>query len=155
QPDVVLTTTSLATRIEGLLAQAPELRATRVLATSNLPADSAERWHEPAVTGETLAFLQYTSGSTGIPKGVMVTHGNLLHNSSLIYRYCQPSAEAHTVTWLPPYHDLGLIGGILQPLYGGYESTIMSPAAFLQRPIRWLQAISRVRGTISAGPNFA
>ncbi|MBV9229928.1 MAG: AMP-binding protein [Chloroflexi bacterium] len=155
QPAVVLTTTSLAARIESLLAQAPELRATRVITTNDLPADTGERWHEPAVAGDTLAFLQYTSGSTGIPKGVMVTHGNLLHNSSLIYRYCKPPAEAHVVTWLPLYHDLGLIGGILQSLYAGHESTIMAPAAFLQRPIRWLQAISRARATMSGGPNFA
>ncbi|GCE20006.1 hypothetical protein KDK_38060 [Dictyobacter kobayashii] len=85
----------------------------------------------------------------------MVTHGNLLHNLSLVERYCQHPENAHGVTWLPLYHDLGLIGGVLQPLYAGYESTIMAPTTFLQRPYRWLQAVSRTQATISGAPNFA
>jgi acyl transferase domain-containing protein/acyl-CoA synthetase (AMP-forming)/AMP-acid ligase II/acyl carrier protein len=155
QPAVILTTSSLSSRVDSLLALSPELQAIRVVVTDALTTDLAEDWQVPAVLADTLAFLQYTSGSTGLPKGVMVTHGNLLHNSSLVERYCLHPEEAHGVTWLPLYHDLGLIGGVLQPLYAGYESTIMSPAAFLQRPIRWLQAVSRKRATISGGPNFA
>jgi acyl transferase domain-containing protein/acyl-CoA synthetase (AMP-forming)/AMP-acid ligase II/acyl carrier protein len=155
QPAVVLTTSSLSSRVEGLLAQVPELQGTRVIATNTLTPQVADLWREPALSSDSLAFFQYTSGSTGVPKGVMVTHGNLLHNSSLIYRYCKHPEDAHIVTWLPLYHDLGLIGGILQPVYAGFESTIMSPASFLQRPIRWLQAISRTRATLSGGPNFA
>ncbi len=155
QISTVLTTSALAPRVEGLLALAPELQQKRVLFTDTLSTESAERWRRPAITGDTLAFLQYTSGSTGMPKGVMVNHSNLLHNSALIARVCKQPEDAHTVTWLPLYHDLGLIGGILQPLYAGYESTILSPTAFLQRPIRWLQAISRLKATLSGGPNFA
>ncbi len=151
----ILTTSSLASKVEGLLALSPELKHARLLVTSDIPGAGAEQWLRPDINSATLAFLQYTSGSTGMPRGVMVSHGNLLHNSALIARTCQQPAASHVVTWLPLYHDLGLIGGILQPLYSGYESTILAPTAFLQRPIRWLQAISRTRATLSAGPNFA
>ncbi len=109
----------------------------------------------PTIDHDTIAFLQYTSGSTASPKGVMVSHGNLLHNSDLIYRAFGHSAQSQGVIWLPPYHDMGLIGGILQPLYGGFPVTLMSPASFLMRPLRWLQAISQYRATTSGGPNFA
>jgi len=155
RPSLVLTTTALASKIEGLLASVPAFSTLPVIDTSALPAEAGERWSEPPITRDTLAFLQYTSGSTGTPKGVMVSHGNLLHNSSLVDRYCQQPPHAHSLSWLPLYHDLGLIGGIVQPLYKGYESTIMPPASFLQHPVRWLQAISRTRATISGGPNFA
>ena len=155
QARVVLTATGISSRVAGLLSQSPEIQGARLLITDQLSETIAEQWQEPIIARDTLAFLQYTSGSTGIPKGVMITHGNLLHNSSLVERYCEHPPEAHGVTWLPLYHDLGLIGGILQPLYAGYESTIMAPTAFLQRPIRWLQALSRKKGTISGAPNFA
>ncbi len=155
QPLAVLTCTSLSSRVSGLLAQSPELQAAHVLVTDQLPGSLADQWAAPDVHGDSLAFFQYTSGSTGLPKGVMVSHANLLHNSSLIERYCQHPDTAHGVTWLPLYHDLGLIGGILQPLYAGYESTIMAPTTFLQRPLRWLQAISDTHATYSGAPNFA
>jgi len=155
QPKVVLTTTSLLSRVESLIAHSPELHSANLVVTDQLSGNAGQHWQAPDTTGDTLAFFQYTSGSTGIPKGVMVTHGNLLHNASLIERYCEHPDHAHTVIWLPLYHDLGLIGGILQPLYAGIGSTILAPTAFLQRPIRWLQAISRERATYSGGPNFA
>jgi len=104
---------------------------------------------------EDIAFLQYTSGSTSQPKGVMVTHGNLAHNLRQIQQAFGHSEQTQCVIWLPPYHDMGLIGGILQPLYGGYPVTLMSPASFLRRPVRWLEAISHFGGTTSGAPNFA
>ncbi|MCY7391119.1 MAG: fatty acyl-AMP ligase, partial [Leptolyngbyaceae cyanobacterium CAN_BIN12] len=112
-------------------------------------------WQPPAITSDTLAFLQYTSGSTGTPKGVMVSHGNLLHNERMIQMAFQHTEETVVVGWLPLYHDMGLIGNLLQPLYLGRPCIFMSPVAFLQKPIRWLQAISRYKATSSGGPNFA
>jgi acyl-CoA synthetase (AMP-forming)/AMP-acid ligase II len=155
QPLVILTCTSLLARVEALLTQTPELEGTQVLVTDQLAGEMAEHWRAPSITTHTLAFLQYTSGSSGTPKGVMVTHGNLLHNATMVERFCEHPEEASGVTWLPLYHDLGLIGGVLQPLYAGYHSAIMAPTTFLQRPYRWLQAISKWRATISGGPNFA
>lgn len=155
QPSVVLTTSSLSSMVESLFAQAHELRGIPLITTDDIANDLAEAWRDPVVDSNTLAFLQYTSGSTGMPKGVMLTHGNLLHNLTLIHRYFGITSRDRGATWLPPYHDMGLIGMILGTVFVGVESTIMSPVAFLQRPIRWLQAISNTRATISGGPNFA
>ncbi len=101
------------------------------------------------------AFLQYTSGSTASPKGVVVTHGNLIHNLEAIRRGFRHDAGSRGVIWLPPYHDMGLIGGILQPLYASFPVTLMSPLRFIQNPARWLRAVSEFRGSTSGGPNFA
>jgi acyl-CoA synthetase (AMP-forming)/AMP-acid ligase II len=107
------------------------------------------------VDGEDLALLQYTSGSTGAPKGVMVSHSNLLANLAGMHDRFGYHAETRAVTWLPPYHDMGLIGGILQPLYSGAPMTLLSPISFLQRPLRWLRAMSRFQATATGAPNFA
>jgi acyl-CoA synthetase (AMP-forming)/AMP-acid ligase II len=111
-------------------------------------------WNEPHLTAETLAFLQYTSGSTGEPRGVKLSHQNLIHNSRLIQESFGVTADSRIVSWLPPYHDMGLIGCVLQPLYTGAVAILMSPLLFLQRPLRWLNAIARYRATHSGGPNF-
>ncbi|HEY8208949.1 MAG TPA: amino acid adenylation domain-containing protein [Myxococcaceae bacterium] len=125
------------------------------VSTDELPTGPAAAWRAPAADGDSLCFLQYTSGSTGTPRGVRLTHRNLLSNSGLIYRAFAHSAESCAVNWLPPYHDMGLIGGILQPLYGGFRGVLLSPLTFLARPMRWLEAISSFRGTSCGGPNFA
>ena len=139
-------------------AGVPELRGVRRLVTDVADGDVDElagRWHDPHPRHATLAFLQYTSGSTSLPKGVMITHGNLLHNSALI-RHCFDSGpESRGVFWLPLFHDMGLIGGVIQTLYCGGASTLFSPVSFVQRPIRWLQTISDARAMISGAPNFA
>ncbi|MCG8400389.1 MAG: fatty acyl-AMP ligase, partial [Firmicutes bacterium] len=106
-------------------------------------------------TPNKIAFLQYTSGSTSQPKGVMITHDNLLHNLFAIHQSFQHDSESTGVIWLPPYHDMGLIGGILQPLYAGFTVVLMSPLDFLKKPIRWLRAITSYRANTSGGPNFA
>jgi acyl-CoA synthetase (AMP-forming)/AMP-acid ligase II len=106
-------------------------------------------------SAQDVAFLQYTSGSTGDPKGVIVTHANLLHNSNQMRSKFGTGRASRMVSWLPPYHDMGLILGILHPLFVGFESHLMAPAEFMQRPLAWLEAVSEHRATISGGPNFA
>ncbi|MBF2020491.1 MAG: fatty acyl-AMP ligase [Hydrococcus sp. C42_A2020_068] len=152
---VVLTTSTLLENIERRFAEDPQLATMQWLTTDNIPNELASDWQKPTISSNTIAFLQYTSGSTGTPKGVMVSHGNLLHNSVLIHKCFEHTPDSRGVIWLPPYHDMGLIGGVLQPLYGGFPVALMSPVDFLQQPLRWLQAISRYRGTTSGGPNFA
>jgi FkbH-like protein len=153
QPAIALTTAALLPLAEALAAHDASL-ALPWLASDTI-ATAADAWRCPDLHGDTLAFLQYTSGSTATPKGVMLTHRNLLHNSALIHDCFGHSAASQGVIWLPPYHDMGLIGGIIQPLYGRFPVTLMSPVDFLQRPLRWLQAITRTRATTSGGPNFA
>ncbi|MGA7932233.1 MAG: fatty acyl-AMP ligase, partial [Kovacikia sp.] len=155
QAKIVLTTTSFMSSIERWLKQEPQLATMNWLTTDDIANDDQTNWHQPAITRETLAFLQYTSGSTGMPKGVMVSHGNLMHNSASIHYCFADTPQSQGVSWLPPYHDMGLIGGILQPLYVGASMVLMSPVDFLQKPVRWLQAISRYQATTSGGPNFA
>ncbi|MBI5650954.1 MAG: amino acid adenylation domain-containing protein [Chloroflexi bacterium] len=155
QATLILTTNEILSLAEFLFEQAPDLAALKWIATDAIADDVANAWRAPAISRDTLAFLQYTSGSTRTPRGVMVTHANLLHNSALISRALHVTPTSIGVIWLPPYHDMGLIGGILQPLYAGLTCVMMSPVAFLQKPFRWLDAISRYHATISGGPNFA
>lgn len=109
----------------------------------------------PAVEAEDIAFLQYTSGSTGNPKGVVLTHANLLANLLAMMQAADVTPQDVFVSWLPLYHDMGLIGAWLGSLYQAFQLVIMSPLAFLTRPQRWLEAIHVHRGTLSGGPNFA
>ena len=109
----------------------------------------------PVVMPGDIAFLQYTSGSTGDPKGVMVTHANIIHNNKLMKNCFHQNSETIGVSWLPIYHDMGLIGNILQALYVGFEMIIMPPTAFIQKPVRWLKVISSYQATFSGGPNFS
>ncbi|WP_159025668.1 non-ribosomal peptide synthetase/type I polyketide synthase [Aquimarina sp. Aq78] len=109
----------------------------------------------PEIYPDTIAFLQYTSGSTGNPKGVIVNHSNIVHNSELFKKCFRTNSTSVGVSWLPIYHDMGLIGNIIQAFYVGFELIIMPPVAFVQKPVRWLKAFSKYRGTISCGPNFA
>ncbi len=155
EPIAALTSSALLPLMESIRAQAPDLQAFPWLATDTIDSRLAEQWQEPPIDSTSLAFLQYTSGSTAAPRGVMISHGNLLHNSALIQQCFEHTAESRGVIWLPSYHDMGLIGGILQPLYAGFPVTLLSPVAILQRPLRWLQAISRTRGSTSGGPPFA
>ncbi|HYQ04933.1 MAG TPA: amino acid adenylation domain-containing protein, partial [Polyangiaceae bacterium] len=151
----LLLTTSAILQMRGMVTPlAPELASARWIATDTV-GEALNADFEHAIGADTLAFLQYTSGSTGQPKGVMITHGNLLDNQRRIARAFGTDASTHVVGWLPVFHDMGLIGNVLHPLFLGASCTLLSPIAFLQRPLRWLEAISRFRGTTSGGPNFA
>ncbi|MBX3424069.1 MAG: aminotransferase class I/II-fold pyridoxal phosphate-dependent enzyme [Pirellulales bacterium] len=152
---VALTTFDVLERVQTMIGDTPALQQIRWRATDQWGPELADHWRRPEVHGETLAFLQYTSGSTGTPKGVMLTHANLMHNSAMIAYAFEHSRSGTGMFWLPLYHDMGLIGGLLQPLYMGRPNLLMSPTHFLQKPVRWLQAISQVGATISGGPNFA
>jgi acyl-CoA synthetase (AMP-forming)/AMP-acid ligase II len=155
EPSIVLCTAEVAADFPAWIEHAPELAALPWITTDTLGDDAASSWKEPDVGPSTLAFLQYTSGSTAAPRGVMVTHGNLLHNLSVINHVEENDADSVSVSWLPVIHDMGLIEGVLEPAYGGYPAYLMSPVTFLQRPLRWLRAISKYRATNSGGPNFA
>ncbi|MBE9235320.1 fatty acyl-AMP ligase [Anabaena aphanizomenioides LEGE 00250] len=155
QATLILTTSSLLTDLVSQWAENPELPNMRWLSTDDIDNYLSSHWQQPKLDENSLAFLQYTSGSTGTPKGVMVTHGNLLSNQRSIQIGFGHTEKTIFVGWLPLFHDMGLIGNVLQPLYLGIPSILMSPVAFLQKPLRWLQAISRYKATTSGGPNFA
>jgi acyl-CoA synthetase (AMP-forming)/AMP-acid ligase II/acyl carrier protein len=151
----VLTTRRIFSDVRRRFAQAPHLKDLRWIATDDWVDSQAEDWRASTIDGDTLAFLQYTSGSTSVPKGVAVSHGNLMHNLAVIQRRFDIAGGPRGVSWLPFYHDMGLIGGVLETVYCGGENIFLSPFDFLQRPLRWLQAISRSGAAISGGPNFA
>ena len=155
QAKIALTTSAIKSSVERRLAEMPILGSMEWLATDQLDSAPVDSWQQPHIDGDSLTMLQYTSGSTGSPKGVVLTHDNLLSNLSLIQQGLGLTTKSKGVIWLPPYHDMGLIGGILQPIYANFPVVLMSPFAFLQRPFRWLQAVSHYGGTVSGGPNFA
>jgi len=150
-----LTTDPLLSQSTDAFAKAPPLNQIHWVATDQLNATEADSWQMPHITDDSLAYLQYTSGSTGLPKGAMVSHGNVLDNLQLIYNTCQYTEKDIGICWLPLYHDLGLVGAVIQPVYAGGPVVMMSPVDFILKPLRWLQAISRYKGTTSGGPNFA
>ena len=120
----------------------PGLEAIAHLDIGAIPRDSSDPWREPRIEPDDLAYLQYTSGSTTSPKGVMISHRNVVHHCGYLRRCCEYTPESISVTWLPYFHDYGLIEGLLEPLYNGTPGYVMSPFSFLKRPFNWLQAIS-------------
>jgi acyl-CoA synthetase (AMP-forming)/AMP-acid ligase II len=138
-----------------MMREAPGLGAIPWLATDTLSDDCADDWRQCEIGHDSLAFLQYTSGSTASPRGVMVSHANLLHNLAYASHAADRDRSTRSVSWLPVIHDMGLIEGVLGPVFGGYSAYLMAPASFLHRPIRWLRAITRYRASTSGGPNFA
>jgi amino acid adenylation domain-containing protein len=155
QAGTVLTSTQTLAKMKAFAADDPQLSSLRYLATNNLEPGRVHDWKEPRVTGESIAFLQYTSGSTAKPKGVIVTHSNLLENEARIQEAFRQTEKSVIVGWLPLYHDMGLIGNMLQPVYTGARCVLMPPMAFLEQPFRWLHAITQYRATTSGGPNFS
>lgn len=154
QPDFALTTAESQAKIRTTVDGLVEGRPLRWCLTDTVVGDGQE-WVAPGIDASTTAMVQYTSGSTSSPKGVVLTHGNLIHNLEAIRQTWHGNDHAIGVFWLPPYHDMGLIGGILDTLYVGGTSHLMSPTTFIKHPMRWLEAMSRYRATITTAPNFA
>jgi len=159
---VVLTTRQVISALGAVGDAFPDLARLAWVATEEIPDEAAASWRDVRIRPEDLAFLQYTSGSTSAPRGVMVSHGNLLHNQQAI-----AGAMGHTperiaawggelwLSWLPAFHDMGLIGPIMQAVYTGGTTTLFPPLSFIRRPERWLTAISKYQPHTSGAPNFA
>ncbi len=154
QPVCILTTAKMY-QLTKPFFNVPALQDLIVLCTDQYDLASISHTTLKKVELEQCAFLQYTSGSTGTPKGVMVTHANIMQNLALIHTAFGHNEESKGLIWLPLFHDMGLIGGVLAPLYGNFPVTLMPPTLFLQKPLRWLQLISELQITTSGGPNFA
>jgi 7-keto-8-aminopelargonate synthetase-like enzyme/acyl-CoA synthetase (AMP-forming)/AMP-acid ligase II/GNAT superfamily N-acetyltransferase/acyl carrier protein len=151
RPKLILTNSSILSESFASLSRSV---GGRVVVTDTVPRDVGEfSAYEP--NPSEMAFVQYTSGSTGNPKGVMVSHRNLIDNETAIREAFQHDRDSTMVSWLPMFHDMGLVGGILQPLFVGFPSVLLSPGSFLASPYRWLEAVTRYRGTTTGAPNFA
>ncbi len=155
EPVIALTTSALWESHELFRERFPDSQAMPWLATDAVSEDMSERWQPVELQSDAPCFLQYTSGSTSTPKGVMVSHSNIMFNERMMKDMLRVTEGFVLVSWLPLFHDMGLIGCILLPLYAGGECVLMSPMDFLQKPIRWLKAVSRYKATVSGGPNFA
>jgi acyl-CoA synthetase (AMP-forming)/AMP-acid ligase II len=155
QATLVLTTESILTLIEEVRSEFPEFDAVRWIDTEKVDEQLAEQWQDPGIDSEALAYLQYTSGSTSTPKGVMLSHKNLMHHCSYLQTACGYTPDSVSVTWMPYFHDYGLVEGMMVPLYNSTPCYLMSPFSFIKRPLRWLESLSRYKGTHSQAPNFA
>ncbi|MEH2032601.1 MAG: AMP-binding protein [Nostoc sp.] len=152
---LVLTTESIQTQLVKNPSHIYEFTDVRWLCTSLVADSLAEEWQKPEIGRDTIAYLQYTSGSTSTPKGVMVSHGNLMHHVAYSQKALDYTPNSVTVTWMPNFHDYGLVQGTIIPMYTDTPCYLMSPFAFIRNPFDWLEAISRYRATHSQGPNFA
>lgn len=152
-PGVVLTASESQKNVDDVLRRHLRMDIP-IIATDSLNGDALTR-KNPECDGSKPAYIQYTSGSTSAPRGVVISHNNLIHNMKFIDQGFLHDSRSLEVCWLPPFHDMGLVYGILQPVYSGFTSVLMAPAAFVERPLRWLKAISKYRATHSGGPNFA
>ncbi|NEP16895.1 MAG: fatty acyl-AMP ligase, partial [Leptolyngbya sp. SIO4C1] len=138
---LVLSTDRIISMIQASGLEFPEFQTMRWIDTEQVDLALADDWQDPQVDKDVLAYLQYTSGSTSTPKGVMLSHYNLMHHSAYLQRACGYAPEGATVTWMPYFHDYGLVEGLIQPLYTGMPCYIMAPLAFVKRPLRWLELI--------------
>ena len=155
QPSAVLTSAAVFRQMQTRFGESPNLTKLKWIVTDDIAPDEADSWVDPRVNRDTVAFLQYTSASTSKPKGVIVSHGNILHNQMIMNAAARGIPRTITVSWLPLFHDMGLISIVLASLYNGMRCYLMSPADFLKTPRLWLEAISRHRGTFSGAPDFA
>lgn len=153
-PAIILSTRPVKNHSQPIFSDIPSLSQLNWICVEERDLNRIKEWKRPALASEDIAFLQYTSGSTGSAKGVMISHKNLLHNEKLIQRSMGSSPDDVGGAWLPIFHDMGLIGMVLQPLYVGFRVIFMAPASFLQRPLRWLNLLSNYGVTLSVSPNF-
>jgi acyl-CoA synthetase (AMP-forming)/AMP-acid ligase II/alkylation response protein AidB-like acyl-CoA dehydrogenase/acyl carrier protein len=153
QARMILTCKEARPKIEPWLGE--RMVSFRLICSEEIDTAGADAWQMPLLRSDTLALLQYTSGSAGEPRGVMVTHGNIMANEEMIRKTFGHHSQSSVASWLPIYHDMGLIGNLLQPLYMGTSTVLMAPTNFLQKPVRWLSAISRFRVRVTGAPNFA
>ncbi|WP_071187608.1 AMP-binding protein [Trichormus sp. NMC-1] len=155
QAQIALTNNQSLNNLQTLLNHTPDLKKLQWLATDKIDENLADQWESKSVSSVSIAYLQYTSGSTSTPKGVMISHENALENSAEIAISWKTGTDSILVSWLPHFHDFGQIYGVIQPIYNGFPCIFMSPASFTQKPIRWLKAISDYKATHSGAPNFA
>lgn len=153
KPAAILTDSATQPRLKTMFTD--ESITTAIISTDALDKTANTLWQPPQISTDKLAMLQYTSGSTGNPNGVMVSHGNLMHNQAMLEASIPSDNKRVHFTWLPLFHDLGMIGNFLYPLYLGAHCVFMSPVTFIQRPFAWLKGISDYKATVSGGPNFA
>lgn len=151
-PVALLTSAAGAAAVKDYVAERPALGGVAVVETDRTDLGDSAAWRAPEIGPDTVAYLQYTSGSTSSPAGVVITHGNLAANVEQMFEVFD---IGRTACWLPLFHDMGLAVGVLNPVIGGVSSTLLDPMAFLQRPVRWLNALGEGPGTFSAAPNFA
>ena len=152
---VALTTAGVFELIETVKDEFPEFEQMRWIDTAQIDINLADEWVDPKVNKNQLAYLQYTSGSTSTPKGVMLTHYNLMHHCRNLQQACGYDSNSVTVTWMPYFHDYGLVEGMMVPLYNAHPCYVMSPFSFIKRPLNWLRNMSQYKGTHSQAPNFA
>ncbi|MEA5536255.1 fatty acyl-AMP ligase [Crocosphaera sp. XPORK-15E] len=150
-----LTTEGILSLVENVKDEFPEFDQMNWIDTATVDLSLAEHWQDPQVDKDELAYLQYTSGSTSTPKGVMLSHFNLMHHAHYLQRACGYDENSITHTWMPYFHDYGLVEGMMVPLYNGTPCYLMSPFSFIKRPIQWLRNITKYKVTHSQAPNFA
>jgi acyl-CoA synthetase (AMP-forming)/AMP-acid ligase II len=150
-----LITEGILSLIATVKDEFPEFASIEWIDTANIDLSLAEEWQDPQVDKDVLAYLQYTSGSTSTPKGVMLSHFNLMHHCGYLQRACGYDKDSVTLTWMPYFHDYGLVEGITVPLYNGTPCYLMSPFAFIKRPLQWLKNVTKYKVTHSQAPNFA
>lgn len=155
RPSTILATRQIHNDLEKLDLDGAGLNDINLLVYESIREDQFGEWKNPQINKDDLLLLQYTSGSTGTPKGIMVSHGNMIHNSECIKRSFGFDENMIVVNWLPNFHDMGLIGNLIQPAYVGGSVVTMTPIRFIQEPLNWLKAITKYKGTCSGAPNFA
>ena len=155
QPKFILSTSAYAANLKPKISSLVQTKKIIWVESDSTWLGFAAKWKRPNIDGDAIAFLQYTSGSTGTPKGVIISHRNIIYNERMIEAAFAHSKNAVIVGWLPLYHDMGLVGNVLQPLFLARPCILMPPSTFMVKPIRWLKAISKYRATTSGGPNFA